>query len=230
MTTELETRVQELLHTVDVAPPPVDPRAVLARGRRIRAVRRARRAGVAVIAGAAVAAGVATAIVPATGHPLTPLVWAAGPTPSGPAASMSMSVYGQRFQASIEETRLDHRRSWVMAELLRDGATSPIGSVSVEVNKNPSTGFRSSVYPNVMWSLFPAGSTDIAPVFRGTVPNQLSTMKITSPFDGPDYVAATVGVQNDADLVKLRGFTWTDTAGKAHTYLPFDESPLTPIG
>jgi hypothetical protein len=141
-----------------------------------------------------------------------------------------MSVYGQRFQASIEETRVDHRRSWVMAELLRDGATSPIGSVSVEVNKNPSTGFRSSVYPNVMWSLFPAGSTDIAPVFKDSVPHELSTMKITSPFGGPDYVAVTVGVQNDADLVQLRGFIWSDSSGATHTYLPFDDSPLTPIG
>lgn len=230
MSTELETQVRDLMHSIDVTPPPVNAHEVVARGHRVRRLRRARFVAVGVVAVASLGAGVATATIPATGHPLSPLVWAAGPTPSGPAASMSMSVYGQRFQAAIEETRVDHRRSWVMSGLLDDGTAKPIGSTSIDVSENPSTGFGSSEYPTVMWSLFPAGSTDIEAVFKGSAPHQLSMMKISSPFDGPDYVAATVGVQNVDDLGQMRGFTWADASGKTRTYLPYDQSPLTPVG
>src|SRR5690348_581608 len=133
MSTDLETRVRDLMHSVDVQPPLLDPSGVVGRGRRIRTLRRRRRGGAAVLGVVIAAYGLAWATVPATGHPLTPLVWAAGPTPTGPAESTWMSVGGQRYQASIRETRLDHRTSWVTSRVLPDGHLKDMAGSSVEV-------------------------------------------------------------------------------------------------
>jgi hypothetical protein len=228
MTTDLESRVRDLLHDAEVQPALLDPRAVVAKGRRVRAIRRARHGAIAVVSlGAAATLGVAALNVPATGHPLTPLVWAAGPTPSH-AQFLSMTVYGHRFVGSVRESRIDHRATWVTSRLLDNGEVKDMAGVSpVQAGPEPDMGLQASTDPGVMFSLFPAGTTDVTAVFKGAVEYQLSTMRITSPFDGPDHVAVTVGTANPDDLSKLRGFTWIDASGRTRTSLPFDNAPLT---
>lgn len=227
MTADLEDRVRDLLHSADVQPPLVDPSAVVARGHRARAIRRVRRGTIAVVGlGAAASLGVAALNVPATGHPLTPIVWAAGPTPSE-AQSLSMSVYGHRFVGSVRESRIDHRTTWVTSRLLDTGDVKDMGGISpVQEGPDPDLGLQVSTDPGVMFSLFPSGATDVTAVFKGTVEHQVSTMRITSPFDGPDHVAVTVATANPSDLYKLRGFTWVDASGRTRTYLPYDRDPL----
>lgn len=227
MSTDLEDQVRDLLHDNEVQPTLLDPSAVVARGRRVRAVRRARRGAISVVGVAAAAIlGVVALNIPATGHPLTSMVWAAGPTPSL-SQSLSMSVYGQRFVASVRESRLDHRTTWVTSRLLDNGDVKDMAGLSpVQQGPGPDLGLQVSTDPGVMFSLFPAGTTDVIALFRDTVEHQVSTMQITSPFEGPDHVAVTVATANPDDLTKLRGFTWVDASGETRTLLPYDKSPL----
>ena len=226
MTTDLENRVKDLLHSVDVQPPLVDPTAVVARGHRVQRIRRRRRA-LGGIAGLCVAAalGVVALNVPATGHPLSTTVWAAGPSPLG-SGTPTMTVNGHRFVASIRESRLDHRRSWVTSRMLDNGEVKDMGSTTdFDVNRYPQLGMRFSNVPGVIFGLFPAGTTDVVPVFKGSVDHQVSTMRINSPW-GAEYVAVTVATSNPDDLKTLRGAQWVDASGQTKTYLPFDKDPL----
>lgn len=229
MSTDLETKVRDLLHDSEVQPALLDPIAVVARGRRARVARRARRGAIGVGGlAAAVTLGVVAVNVPATGHPLTSIVWAAGPTPSA-SQSLSMNVYGHRFVGSVRESRLDHSTTWVTSRLLDNGDVKDMAGVGispVQKGPDPDLGLQVSTNPGVMFSLFPAGTTDVTAVFRGTVDHQVSTMRITSPFDGPEYVAVTVATANPDDLTKLRGFNWVDASGETRTLLPYDKSPL----
>lgn len=227
MSTDLENRVRALLRDSEVQPALLDPIAVVARGRRARVARRARRGAIGVVSLAAAATvGVMALNVPATGHPLTSVVWAAGPTPPT-SQSLSMNVYGHRFVGSVRESRLNHSTTWVTSRLLDNGDAKDMAGVSpVQQGPDPDLGLQASTDPGVMFSLFPAGTTDVTAVFRGTIDHQVSTMRITSPFDGPDHVAVTVATANPDDLAKLRGFSWVDASGETRTLLPYDKSPL----
>lgn len=227
MSTDLENKVRALLRDSEVQPALLDPIAVVAEGRRARLARRTRRGAIGVVSLAAAAAlGVVALNVPATGHPLTSIVWAAGPTSSAP-ESLSMNVYGHRYVGSVRESRLDHSTTWVTSRLLDNGDVKDMAGVGfVQRSPDPDLGLQVSTDPGVMFSLFPAGATDVTAVFKGIVDHQVATMRITSPFDGPDYVAVTVATANPDDLNKLRGFSWVDASGHTRRLLPYDKSPL----
>lgn len=216
MSIEVESYLRQVLSDSDVPADLLDPQAVVGLGHRVRVRRRRQRTAVGLMVASVLSLGVAEAVVPATGTPLSPVIWAAGPEFSGTEAGAWMQANGNRYVMSIRAAYLSERATLVVFKMRPDGSLREMMSSSpVSPQGLPDGGMSVSTDVGVAFYLFPAGATDITPITNSHEPMTVSTMRISSPHGGPAYVAVTVG-STAAGSDSISGYTWTDSAGRVH--------------
>ena len=219
MSADVEEYVRHIFTNSEVPAHEMDPAEVVAIGHRVRRVRRRRTALAGLAATGLVAFGVAQIVVPASGTPLTPLVWAAGEGSPGSEAGTWVIGNGHRFVISIRDAYFGDRNAVVFSDLNPDGSeqvTAAHGPLRPE--DLPAVGFASSSEPGVSFGIFPAGAHNFTATDERTSDAcSISTMKISSPHGGPDYVAVAM----DSGRSGNSGppvITWVDAEGQAQRW------------
>ncbi|NUR14835.1 MAG: hypothetical protein HOQ13_00760 [Dermatophilaceae bacterium] len=220
MSTDVEAFVRHVFTDSEIPAGEVDPGDVVAIGHRVRRVRRRRAVLSGVAASGLVAFGIAQAVVPATGTPLSPLVWAAGEGMPGSEVGAWVTANGHRYVISVRDAYLGDRSEFVLSRLNHDGSEKVLMSAGeIRAEDLPSVGFAVSTEPGATFALFPAGAHD----FRATDDQTsealaISTMKISSPHGGPDYVAVALDSSRQAGDWLHPSITWIDGQGKAQSW------------
>lgn len=216
MNTDVEDYLRQVMTDSEVPANPLDPQSVIGLGRRVRVRRRRQRAAVGIVAASVLSLGVAEVAVPATGSPLSPVIWAAGQGFSGTETGAWMQANGNRYVMSIRDAYLGERATLVISKMRPDGSLRELMSTSpVSAQELPAVGMEVSTDVGVQFSLFPDGTTDIRPTTHGHEPVTVSTMRISSPHGGPTYVAVTTGT-TPTEPRSITGYSWTDAAGTVH--------------
>jgi hypothetical protein len=193
----------------------VDPGVVLADGRRRRRNRRIRQVVAAAVAGVVLAAGVGVAHVPSTGTVLSPVAsWLRGEHRSAP----WMDANGQRFVVTVDSIRVPGELNFSMSVLNADGTTTELSQTPTTAQQLPAVGMSIGGFPGVVFGIFAAGSHNIA----AHTPDERyhfedSTMTVTDPATGQDYVAAAISATYDATS-QIRSWTWTDAEGNPRSF------------
>lgn len=201
------------LPTHDIAD--VDPGVVLADGQRRRRNRRTRRVVAAALAVLVLAVGVGVTVVPSTGMVLSPVAsWLRGE----PRRASWMDANSQRFVVTVDSSRVPGELNFAMGVLNPDGTTTDLGGVPTTAQDLPAVGMSNSRFPGVVFGIFSPGSHNIA----AHTPDEryhfeVSTMTVTDPATGQDYVAATISATYDATS-QIRGWTWTDNEGNPRSF------------
>lgn len=207
---DVETRLRHAFEDPKYSIADVDPSVVLAVGRRRRRNRRLRQVVVAAVAVLVLVAGVAVAVVPPTGTLLSPVTsWLRGEHQSAP----WMDANGQRFVITVDSVSVPGELLFEMGSVNPDGTITDLGGVPTTAKELPAVGMTTSRFPGVVFGIFPAGSRDIVAHTPGERFHfEVSTMTITDPATGQDYVAAAISATYDATS-QIRGYTWTDAEG-----------------
>lgn len=218
MSTDVEEFVRHVFTDSELPAGEVEPGEVVAIGRRVRRVRRRRATLAGIAATGLVAFGVAQVVVPASGTPLTPLVWAAGEGSPGSEAGAWVTGNGQRFVISMQDAYFGDRNAVVLARLNSDGSERTLMAAGpIRPEEMPAVGFGVSTAPGVTFALFNAGAHDFeATAKQGSDEVRISTMKISSPHGGPDYVA--VAMDSGPRGTGTPSFTWVDGQDQTQTW------------
>jgi hypothetical protein len=221
MSTDVEAFVRHVFTDSEIPAGEVDPGDVVAIGHRVRRVRRRRAVLAGVAATGLVGFGVAQAVVPATGTPLTPLVWAAGEgKPGSEAGAWVTTANGHRYVISIRDAYIGDRSEFVLSRLNPDGSEKVLMSAGeIRAEELPAVGFAVSTERGATFALFPAGAHDIQATDDQTSEQlAISTMKISSPHGGPDYVAVAMDSGRQAGDWLHPSIRWIDGHGKAQLW------------
>lgn len=220
MSTDVEAFVRHVFTDSEIPASEVDPDEVVAIGHRVRRVRRRRAALAGVAATGLIGFGVAQAVVPATGTPLTPLVWAAGEGKPGSEAGAWVTANGHRFVISIRDAYFGDRSAYVLSALNADGSERVLmAGGPIRPDELPEVGFAVSTEPGVTFALFPAGAHDIEAVDEQTSEAlTVSTMKISSPHSGPDYVAVAIESGRQLSDWLHPSIRWIDEQGRTQSW------------
>ncbi len=213
MSTDIEDHVRHLLANADVPITEFKPQAIVSLGHRIRRTRLARRTAAGTLLAVVAACGTAALTVPASGNPLSTVVWAMGEGSAGTESGAFMTANNHRYLMSIRESRAGKNPTLVITRIEPDGSTHDmIGVGPVNPSEMPMFEMAVSSEHGVSFALFPAGSHNISPLPpTGAAPVTVSTMRIASPFDGPEYVAVSIGTTTDDTVT---GYTWDDATGQ----------------
>ena len=220
MSTDVEAFVRRVFTNSEIPAKEVDPGEVVAIGHRVRRVRRRRVALAGVAATGLVGFGVAQAVVPATGTPLTPLVWAAGEGKPGSEAGAWHTANGHRFVISVQDAYIGDRSEFVLSRLNPDGSEKVLMSAGPILAEDlPAVGFAVSTERGVTFALFPAGAHDFQATDDQTSETlAISTMKISSPHRGPDYVAVAMDSGRQAGDWLHPSIRWIDAQGQPQSW------------
>lgn len=220
MSTELEDYVRHVFADSEVPARAVDPDEVVTIGRRSRRVRRRRAAMAGVAATGLLGFGVVQLVVPASGTPLTPLVWAAGEGRPGSEAGAWVTANGHRFVISIRDAYFGDRNAFVLSRLNPDGSERVLMTDGpLRPEDLPAVGYGVSTEPGVLFALFPAGAHDFTATDEQTSHVlSISTMKISSPHNGPDYVAVAIDFGRASGDGSMLSITWIDGQGYPQTW------------
>ena len=220
MSTDVEAFVRHVFTDSEIPASEVDPGEVVAIGHRVRRVRRRRATVAGVAAAGLIGFGVAQAVVPATGTPLTPLVWAAGEGKPGSEAGAWVTANGHRFVISIRDAYFGDRNAYVLSTLNLDGSERDLMAAGpIRPEDLPVVGFAVSTEPGVTFALFPAGAHDFEVVDSQTSEAlAVSTMKISSPHGGPDYVAVAMDSGRHASNELQPSIRWIDGLGQTQSW------------
>ncbi|WP_374967822.1 hypothetical protein [Terrabacter sp. BE26] len=220
MSTDVEAFVRHVFTDSEIPAREVDLGEVVAIGHRVRRVRRRRAALAGVAATGLIGFGIAQAVVPATGTPLTPLVWAAGEGKPGSEAGAWVTANGHRFVISVHDAYIGNRNEFVLSRLDPDGSEKVLMSAGpIRAADLPAVGFAVSTEPGVTFALFPAGAHDLqATDDQTTEMLSMSTMRISSPHGGPDFVAVAMDSGRRAGDWFQPSIRWIDAQGKAQAW------------
>lgn len=220
MSTDVEAFVRHVFTDSEIPASEVDPGEVVAIGHRVRRVRRRRATLAGVAAMGLIGLGVAQVVVPATGTPLTPLVWAAGEGKPGSEAGAWVTANGHRFVISIRDSYFGDRNAYVLSTLNPDGSERDLMAAGpIRPEDLPEVGFAVSTEPGVTFALFPAGAHDFQVVDAQTSEAlAISTMKISSPHGGPDYVAVAMDSGRHASNGLPPSIRWIDGQGQTQSW------------
>lgn len=219
MSTDVEAFVRHVFTDSEIPASEVEPGDVVAIGRRVRHVRRRRAALAGVAATGLIGFGVAQVVVPATGTPLTPLVWAAGEGKPGSEAGAWVTANGHRFVISIRDAYFGDRNAYVLSALNDDGSERVLMAEGLRPEDLPAVGFAVSTDPGVAFALFPAGAHDFHATDEQTAEAlSISTMKIASPHGGPDYVAVAMDSGQQVSNSLHPSISWVDGQGQAQKW------------
>ncbi|MDN5764424.1 MAG: hypothetical protein L0H96_19915 [Humibacillus sp.] len=220
MSTDVEEFVRHVFADSEIPTREVDPGDVVAIGRRVRRIRRRRATFAGVAATGLIGFGVAQAVVPASGTPLTPLVWAAGEGKPGSEAGAWVAANGHRFVISIRDAYFGDRNAFVLSALYPDGSERVLmAGGPIRPEDLPEVGFAVSTEPGVTFALFAAGSHDFQATDEETSHAlSISTMKISSPHGGPDYVAVAMDSGRRVGGWLHPSVTWIDGQGHAQSW------------
>jgi hypothetical protein len=220
MSADVEEYVRHIFTDSEVPAREMDPAEVVAIGHRVRRVRRRRTALAGLAATGLVAFGVAQVVVPASGTPLTPLVWAAGEGRPGSEAGTWVTGNGHRFVISIRDAYFGDRSVVVISELNPDGSEQVMMAYGpLRPEDLPAVGFASSTEPGVSFGIFPAGAHNITATDERTSDAcNISTMKISSPHGGPDYAAVAMDSGSNSNDSGRLVMTWVDADGQTQRW------------
>lgn len=220
MSTEAEAFVRRVFADSEIPASEVESGDIVAIGRRVRRVRRRRATWAVAAATVLVGFGAAQVVVPASGTPLTPLVWAAGEGMPGSEGGAWITANGHRFVISVRDAYLGDRNAYVLSALNDDGservlmAAGPLRPADL-----PEVGFAVSTEPGVAFALFPAGAHDFHATDDVTSKAlSISTMKISSPHGGPDYVAIAMDSGQRVNDSLLPSIRWVDEHGQQQSW------------
>lgn len=217
MSVDLEDVVRHVFHDSAVPVRAVEPDDVLRIGGRVRTIRRRRLAASGIAAAGLVGIGVAQVVVPASGSPLTPIVWAAGPVHPGSEAGPWVTGNGHRYVMSIRDAYLGDRNALVISAVEPDGSVRDLMAQSpVRSEDLPLVGMAVSTEPGVSFALFPAGAHGIEAFSADGNPQRTSTLRISSPHGGLDYVAVAASTDTPDDVITR--ITWVDDRGRVNTW------------
>ncbi len=211
---DIETRLSQTFGEPTRGLTEIDTGVVLAAGRRRRRHLRVRQVVVASTAVLVLAIGVAVATAPPTGTPLSPVAsWLRGEH----STRTWLQANSQRFVVTVHSVA-DSELDFSIDHLNSDGNTSNLMGVPTSAEQLPAVGMTTSQFPGVVFGIFPAVSRDIAAhTPQDRYHYEVSTMTVTDPATGQDYVAAAISATYDATS-QIHGYTWTDAHGTSRSF------------
>ena len=216
MSAEVETEIRRIFTASTVPAEGVEAAAVIHAGLRVRARRRRMWAGSS-LAALLVGIGAAQLVVPATGTPVSPLIWAAGEEAPGSESGAWVVANNRRYVLSIRDVYVRRSPEFVVSVMRPDGSLDDIMSMGPILSAElPAGGLSSSAHPGVTFALFPDGATGIVARQADGTPLTVSTMRITGPHGGPTFVAAAFGSSSpDGSAISV---TWRDATGSVKSW------------